>query len=245
MQNIWNIDRKCQSPHLKRKNFVNSFLKKINKKNFCQGGRGRLRKMRHPRRYGLATAAHFLHALGPWSLQPGERESVQRRRASSAVTIRRQPAEPELRLPVSKRQLAASVSMTSLEPGKSSGAMGASTRGGVVLFWTPEYWYRPRAATAAYRELRRHLSLLRDFRSEKERVSGKKFFCRRKTSGRRGDCNKSSGVADCDERSSCILGKIFSSMETRKKSKDRGEDPGEDISLTVRQRGESLAVPYL
>ncbi|XP_024939752.1 uncharacterized protein LOC107266817 isoform X2 [Cephus cinctus] len=138
------------------------------------------KRYKHFRRYGLSTAPHFLHALGPWSVQPGERESVQTRRVLSAVNIRRQAADPELRLPVSRRQLAASVSTTALEPGR-CGAMGTATRGRVVLFWTPEYWYRPRAATAAYRELRQHLALLREFRSSKEdRGIKRKFFSKRK-----------------------------------------------------------------
>ncbi|XP_012263119.2 uncharacterized protein LOC105690129 [Athalia rosae] len=163
---------------------------------------------RHPRRYGISTAGHFMHALGPWSVQPGERESVQGRRSSSAVAVRRQPPDPELRLPVSRRQLAASVSATALEPGR-CGAMGAATRGRVVLFWTPEYWYRPRAATAAYKELRQHLALLRDFQSERDRCdcgNRKTFFTRRK----RG--SQSDAGDPGEDRSSRILGRIFSSQ---------------------------------
>jgi len=109
-----------------------------------------LKGQRHPRRYGLSSAAHFFHALGPWSVQPGERESVQTLRSPSAVNIRRQPSDPELRLPVSRRQLTASISCTALTP-SGSNIIGAVTRGRVILFWTPEYWYRPQAAVAAYR----------------------------------------------------------------------------------------------
>ncbi|XP_015514162.1 uncharacterized protein LOC107220195 [Neodiprion lecontei] len=180
---------------------------------------------RHPRRYGLATAAHFLHALGPWSVQPGERDSVQRRRSMSAVGVRRQPIDPELRLPVSRRQLAASISATALDRGR-CGAMGATTRGRVVLFWTPEYWYRPRAATAAYRELRQHLELLREFRSqsEREQFAGNRrtFFGRRKRSSLQSD----TGVfATNDERAGHILGRIFSSQvvtQPWKRKKNQG-----------------------
>lgn len=109
-----------------------------------------LKGQRHPRKYGFSSAAHFFHALGPWSVQPGERESVQTYRSPSTVNIRRQPSDQELRLPVSHRQLTASVSCTALTPGGSS-IIGAVTRGRVILFWTPEYWYRPQAAAAAYR----------------------------------------------------------------------------------------------
>lgn len=116
-----------------------------------QKGRSRPRKnRRHLRRYGLITAAYFFRALGPWSVQSGERESVQGRRTLSEVNIRRQYVEPELRLPVSRRQLVASVSCSALEPGGCS-AIGPATREQVILFWTPEYWYRPRAAITAYR----------------------------------------------------------------------------------------------
>lgn len=107
-------------------------------------------RRRHLRRYALTSAAHFLHALGPWSVQPGERESVQTLRSPSAVNIRRQPADAELKLPVSRRQLTASVSCAALTSGGSS-IVGTVTRGRVILFWTPEYWYRPQAAAVAYR----------------------------------------------------------------------------------------------
>lgn len=109
-----------------------------------------LKGQKHPRRYGFSSAAHFFHALGPWSVQPGERESVQTLRSPSAVNIRRQPSDSELRLPVSRRQLTASISCAALTSGGSS-IVGAVTRGRVILFWTPEYWYRPQAAAAAYR----------------------------------------------------------------------------------------------
>lgn len=109
-----------------------------------------LKNQRHPRRYGFSSAAHFFHALGPWSVQPGERETVQTLRSPSAVNICRQPSDPELRLPVSRRQLTASVSCAALTSAGSS-IVGAVTRGRVILFWTPEYWYRPQAAAAAYR----------------------------------------------------------------------------------------------
>ncbi|CAK9825990.1 Ras-specific guanine nucleotide-releasing factor RalGPS1 [Anthophora retusa] len=134
---------------------------------------------KHFRRYGLCTAPHFLYALGPWSVQPGERSTLQGRRSFSLVTIRRQPADSELRLPVSRRQLATSISYCALQSGR-FGSIGSTARGRVVLFWTPEYWYRPRPASAAYRELRQHLNHLRNYRLEKERPTKRKLFSRRK-----------------------------------------------------------------
>jgi hypothetical protein len=109
-----------------------------------------LKNQKHPRRYALTSAAHFLYALGPWSVQPGERDSVQTLRSPSTVNIRKQPSDPELRLPVSRRQLTASVSCSALTSAGSS-IVGTVTRGRVILFWTPEYWYRPQAAVIAYR----------------------------------------------------------------------------------------------
>lgn len=179
-------------------------------------------RSRHLRRYGLATSAHFLYALGPWSIHPGDQISIQSRRSSSLATIRKQPIEPELRLPVSKRQLAASVSMTSLEPGMSSIAT-TTTRGGVILFWTPDYWYRPRAATAAYQELRKHLKLLQDYRIDKNNEKEKNYPSKRNFFTRR-NCNKNNGnenisdIGNCD-KSSCLLNKLFN-MKSLKKGKN-------------------------
>ncbi|EGI65001.1 Ras guanine nucleotide exchange factor E [Acromyrmex echinatior] len=172
-----------------------------------------LKGQRHPRRYGLSSAAHFFHALGPWSVQPGERESVQTLRSPSAVNIRKQPSDPELRLPVSRRQLTASISCTALTPGGSS-IIGAVTRGRVILFWTPEYWYRPQAAVAAYRELRHHLASLQNFRRGKEKQSKGKFFYRRK--------NRISSENDNIEvaitgKSSSLLDRVLSINGARKR----------------------------
>ncbi|XP_018312586.1 uncharacterized protein [Mycetomoellerius zeteki] len=170
-----------------------------------------LKGQRHPRRYGLSSAAHFFHALGPWSVQPGERESVQTLRSSSAVNIRRQPSDPELRLAVSRRQLTASISCTALTPGGSS-IIGAVTRGRVILFWTPEYWYRPQAAVAAYRELRHHLASLQNFRRGKEKQSKGKFFYRRKNR-----ISSENGEIAITGKSSSLLDRVFSINGARKR----------------------------
>ncbi|KYN37990.1 Ras guanine nucleotide exchange factor E [Trachymyrmex septentrionalis] len=172
-----------------------------------------LKGQRHPRRYGLSSAAHFFHALGPWSVQPGERESVQTLRSPSAVNIRRQPSDPELRLPVSRRQLTASISCTALTPGGSN-IIGAVTRGRVILFWTPEYWYRPQAAVTAYRELRHHLASLQNFRCGKEKQSKGKFFYRRKN--RILSQNDNTEVA-ITGKSSGLLDRVFSINGARKR----------------------------
>ncbi|EZA52083.1 Ras guanine nucleotide exchange factor E [Ooceraea biroi] len=176
-----------------------------------------LKSQRHPRRYALASAAHFLYALGPWSVQPGERDSVQTLRSPSAVNIRKQPSDPELRLPVSRRQLTASVSCAALTSGGSS----TVTRGRVILFWTPEYWYRPQAAVIAYRELRHHLESLQHFRREKEKQAKRKFFCKR--------WNQISVENDKSEttimgKSSSLLERMLSINGARKKNKKVNEN---------------------
>nr|XP_034171686.1 uncharacterized protein LOC117600396 isoform X1 [Osmia lignaria] len=168
------------------------------------------KRFRHFRRYGLCTAPHFLYALGPWSVQPGER-TLQGRRSFSLVTVRRQPIDTELRLPVSRRQLATSISHTALQLGR-FGSIGTTARGRVILFWTPDYWYRPRPAAAAYRELRQHLNHLRNFRQEKERPMKRKLFCRRKKC----QCQEESIVV---EEKPSILGRIFSANGSGKKKK--------------------------
>lgn len=171
-----------------------------------------LKDQRHPRRYGFSSVAHFFHALGPWSVQPGERETVQTLRSPSAVNIRRQPSNPELRLPISRRQLTASVSCAALTSGESN-IIGAITRGRVILFWTPEYWYRPQAAAAAYRELRHHLAALQNFRREKERQTRRKFFCRRKN---RISGESSNFEAVITEKSNSLLDRVRSINGARK-----------------------------
>ncbi|XP_043288448.1 uncharacterized protein [Venturia canescens] len=181
------------------------------------------KRARHPRRYALATAAHFFHALGPWSVQPGERESVQRQRACSTVSIRRQPVESELRLPVSKRQLAASVSMTGLDRAKTGSVFSSSSnKARVILFWTPEYWYRPRAAAVAYKQLRNHLALIREFRTRKE-DDGKiraGYLCGIGRNNCQNDGHRTLG----EPSSGHLLRRIFSSGETRKRDKRKAAD---------------------
>ncbi|XP_017880543.1 uncharacterized protein LOC108625228 [Ceratina calcarata] len=181
---------------------------------------------KHFRRYGLCTAPHFLYALGPWSVQPGERSTLQGRRSFSLVTIRRQPNDSELRLPVSRRQLAASVSYTGLQSGR-FGSIGISAKGRVVLFWTPEFWYRPRPASAAYRELRRHLDHLRNFRQGKERPSKRKLFCRRKK------CQCEDDSAIVAEEKPSFLERIFSGNGScKKKKKSENQENAATAQLT-------------
>ncbi|KAI4501987.1 hypothetical protein M0802_002669 [Mischocyttarus mexicanus] len=186
--------------------------------------RSRPRKnVKHLRRYGLITAAYFFRALGPWSVQSGERESVQGRRTLSAVNVRRQCVEPELRLPVSRRQLISSVSCSALEPGGCS-SVGPATREQVVLFWTPEYWYRPRAAITAYRELRRHLASIRDFHQKKEQQKNNEkrfFYVLKKPIIIPGKMMESS--LSLEEKSGNLLKRIFSTNGTSKKRNKRKE----------------------
>ncbi|KAI4462867.1 guanine nucleotide exchange factor [Holotrichia oblita] len=124
-------------------------------------------KGKHRRRYAFLPQPYFLNGLGPWNLTPGARYSVQMKRAVSLVNIRRQPAEPELRLPVSKRQLVASVSYEDIRLDDklfpSSNILKSANKSPVIFFWTPEYWYRPRSARDAYLELQTHLSKIRQY----------------------------------------------------------------------------------
>ncbi|XP_076619541.1 uncharacterized protein LOC143340961 [Colletes latitarsis] len=169
------------------------------------------KRPRHFRRYGLCATAHFLRSLGPWTVQPGERSCLQGRRSFSLVTIRRQPSDIELRLPVSRRQLAASISYTALQSGR-FGSIGSTARRRVVLFWTPEYWYRPRPASAAYRELRQHLSHLRNYQQEKERPTKRKLFCKRRK------CQCEDPIIVAEEKPS-FLERIFSGNGSGKKKR--------------------------
>ncbi|XP_017762537.1 PREDICTED: uncharacterized protein LOC108552481 [Eufriesea mexicana] len=193
-------------------------------------GKGRSKSTRHSRhfrRYGLCTAPHFLYALGPWSVQPGERNTFRGRRSFSLVTIRRQPTDSELKLPVSRRQLSASISYTALQSGR-FGSIGTTAKGRLVLFWTPEYWYRPRPACAAYRELRRHLNHLRNFRQEKEQPTKRKLFSRRK----RCQCEEDSIIAP--EEKPSFLERIFSANRSCKKKK-KFENQENSTTLQLRR----------
>ncbi|XP_031844907.2 uncharacterized protein LOC116432346 [Nomia melanderi] len=192
------------------------------------GGQGSCKSSKHPRhfrRYGLCTAAHFLHSLGPWTVQPGERSFLQGRRSFSLVTIRRQPVDIELKLPVSRRQLSTSISYTALQSGR-YGSIGTSVKGRVVLFWTPEYWYRPRPASAAYRELRRHLNHLKSYRQEKERPAKRNFFSRR----RKCQCEEDSIIV-AEEKPS-FLERIFSgSGSSKRKKKHENQENNDTVQL--------------
>ncbi|XP_014476751.1 PREDICTED: uncharacterized protein LOC106745564 [Dinoponera quadriceps] len=178
-----------------------------------EGGCESSKNRRHPRRYAFASAAHFLHALGPWSVQPGERDSVQTLRSSSAVNIRKHPSDPELRLPFSRRHLTASVSCAAL----TTGAVG---RGRVTLFWTPEYWYRPQAAAAVYRELRKHLTSLQDFRRGKEKRTRRRFFGRRGGQSEAGNSETTIVMG----KSSGLLERVLSINGARKRGKGTREN---------------------
>ncbi|XP_075235068.1 uncharacterized protein LOC142332505 [Lycorma delicatula] len=125
-------------------------------------------RRKHIRRYAFAPQPHFLHGLGPWKVAPGETYSVQIKRAVSMVSIRRQPADYTFRLPISRRQLTTTISceavhiMPKYNPAKVSNIKFISPSSPVVFFWTPDYWYRPRSAIAAYTELQSHLHNLKN-----------------------------------------------------------------------------------
>ncbi|XP_045479123.1 uncharacterized protein LOC123684063 isoform X2 [Harmonia axyridis] len=138
-------------------------------------------KATHKRRYGLSPHPHFLHGLGPWNVPPGCKYSIQVKRAVSTVTIKRQPADSELRLPISRRQLLTTISFDDLNADRLIDRWGAHNLP-VVLFWTPCYWYRPRTAKYAYDELQYHLSSIKEWRESKHsrKYSLKKFCCQKK-----------------------------------------------------------------
>ncbi|KAL3266400.1 hypothetical protein HHI36_010577 [Cryptolaemus montrouzieri] len=138
-------------------------------------------KKAHKRRYRLCPHPYFLHGLGPWSVQPGCRFSIQVKRAVSVVTIKRQPVENELRLPISRKQLLATVSYDTLNTDRFTDRV-TTNKMPVILFWTPCYWYRPRTAKHAYDQLRHHLSSIKEWRESKHsrRKALRKLCCRRK-----------------------------------------------------------------
>jgi hypothetical protein len=145
-------------------------------------------KRRHRRRYGFAPQPLFLYGLGPWNINPGAKYSIQVKRAVSVVTIRRQPVEAELRLPVTKRQLVATISCETLHHDKAKvntqltcgyvavleeisvkREFDRGPRRPVVFFWTPDYWYRPRSAKDAYQELQTHLTKINQYHQKTKR----------------------------------------------------------------------------
>ncbi|KAJ8964093.1 hypothetical protein NQ317_004946 [Molorchus minor] len=111
-------------------------------------------------KYGFAPYPLFLHGYGPWNVPPGCRFSVQVKRASSQVDIRRQPLEPGLRLSVSKRQLLATVSCQYLNHEmkiKTSNSM-------------------PKSAKDSYGELQKHLKKILNYHEELAKKAGEGFL---------------------------------------------------------------------
>ncbi|KAJ8939758.1 hypothetical protein NQ318_004172, partial [Aromia moschata] len=89
-----------------------------------------------------------------WAVECATGFSVFRtgQRAASEVNIRSQPLEPGLRLPVSKKQLVATVSCHFLgnKTNSKSNSIINAPRRPVIYFWTPDYWYRPKSAKDSY-----------------------------------------------------------------------------------------------
>ncbi|PSN55104.1 hypothetical protein C0J52_01875 [Blattella germanica] len=134
-------------------------------------------KLRHPRYYGFSSHCLFLNGLGPWHVAPGEKHSIQAKGAVSSVTICRQPADSEMRLPVSKRQLSSSISCDALH--MSNHCLSNSLKKpkppsqSMVYFWTPKYWYRPISSKAAYRELNRHMKEIHRYHEQNAMIQGR------------------------------------------------------------------------
>ncbi|KAJ8967263.1 hypothetical protein NQ314_002991, partial [Rhamnusium bicolor] len=134
-------------------------------------------KIRHKRRYGLAPQPLFLYGYGPWTVGTGAKYSVQMKRAVSEINIRRLPAECEMRLPVPKRQLLATVSCQCLNTQNDirTNSIIQAPRKPVVYFWTPNYWYRPRSAKEAYEESQKHMKLIYEYQETQLKRKRRKY----------------------------------------------------------------------
>ncbi|KAL1509882.1 hypothetical protein ABEB36_004553 [Hypothenemus hampei] len=120
-------------------------------------------KYRHRRRYGFSPKPLFLYGLGPWNVNKGDKMSLQLKRAVSDVNLQNLNTEKQLKLPVSRRQLYATVSCSILIDNdypasrRSNNSIINAPKKPVVVFWTPGYWYRPISAKDAYNQLQNHL----------------------------------------------------------------------------------------
>ncbi|KAJ3657976.1 hypothetical protein Zmor_009748 [Zophobas morio] len=172
---LWSLDQTRLSEELQMPNLTTRFealaedsvrLWELYRENL------RKTKTRHRRRFGIVPQPLFLYGLGPWNINPGTKFSIQVKRAVSVVTIRRQPAESELRLPVAKRQLVATISCEISHPDRpkinNQVACGGPRRP-VIFFWTPDYWYRPRTAKDAYQELQSHLARIQEYHQKNKK----------------------------------------------------------------------------
>ncbi|XP_060531514.1 uncharacterized protein LOC132705099 [Cylas formicarius] len=132
-------------------------------------------RFKHRRRYGFAPKPWFLYGFGPETLSKGDKFSLQIKRASSEVYLRPPDSPTGLKLSVSKRQLTATVSCPHIDDlGKSaSNNIVNCHKKPLILFWTPNYWYRPVSAKDAYQELQAHLTKIRECRETqcKHRIS--------------------------------------------------------------------------
>lgn len=137
-------------------------------------------KKMHKQRYRFSPYPYFLQGLGPWNLHPGSTYSVQIKRAASTIFLKNQPLESELRLPISRRQLLATISCDHLNTDRIINRPICNSRP-AILFWTPCYWYRPRIAKTAYEELRRYLKIIQKWRerTESKRYSIQKLYTRK------------------------------------------------------------------
>ncbi|XP_050308206.1 uncharacterized protein LOC126744714 isoform X2 [Anthonomus grandis grandis] len=148
------------------------------------------RRTRHRRRYGFAPKPLFLYGLGPWHATKGDNFSLQIKRAVSDVNVRHLNCEKKLPyLPLSKRQLFATVSCPSLEDEnlfRANNIMSIfffrnAPKKPVIFFWTPGYWYRPISAKDAYNELQKHLKKIRNYhesvnKNRRRRCNGRRFL---------------------------------------------------------------------
>ncbi|XP_023029887.2 uncharacterized protein isoform X1 [Leptinotarsa decemlineata] len=132
-------------------------------------------KIKHRRRYGLATKPLFLYGFGEWALSKGAKYSLHLKRAVSEVTLSSRFKELELGYASSKKQLTASLSQQELDTNSIQ-----SPKSPAILFWTPGYRYRPRTRKELYEERTKQLKKITEyhetFTKRKRKKRRRKFF---------------------------------------------------------------------
>ncbi|CAH1117516.1 unnamed protein product [Phaedon cochleariae] len=107
-------------------------------------------KLKHRRRYGLATQPSFLYGFGSWDTSKAAKYSLQLKRAVSWVDLRTPCKEPEIKLHLLKKQLTSSPSFQFLNTDNIG--LLSPQKVPVTFFWTPGYRYRPCSVREAYEE---------------------------------------------------------------------------------------------
>ncbi|KAG5897141.1 hypothetical protein JTB14_025094 [Gonioctena quinquepunctata] len=139
-------------------------------------------KVKHRRRYGLATKPLFWYGFEQWDVSKGAKFSLQLKRAVSEIVLSSTPKKWKLTPTLPRRQLMASLSQEDICMKNTSGNNYnmKAPKVPVILFWTPGYRYRPRSTREQYEERLNHLKKISDylesFPKRKRRKRSKKFF---------------------------------------------------------------------